>query len=243
MPRFKMTIHYDGSGYKGWQLQKSAKTLQGTLEAALAVLNYGKVIRIHGAGRTDTGVHAVGQVAHFDFDTSMKPTDLLEALNGNLPSDIRVLTCEKVNDQFHARFSARKRTYRYRCRTNHFILDRSFTWMTGPLNVGVLNQAAETILGDHDFSSFSRRSEEVNHRRCVIHESSWKADGHIVNYQITGNRFLHHMVCYLVGTMVEISRGRFRLADFEDLIANPKEKVHIYKAPPQGLILEKIEYE
>ncbi|MFQ6611782.1 MAG: tRNA pseudouridine(38-40) synthase TruA [Fidelibacterota bacterium] len=242
MGRFKITIQYDGSRYYGWQLQKKARTIQGTLEEALAIISGGNQIRIYGAGRTDTGVHALGQVAHFDLETTLSAATLIEALNGNLPDDIQVSACESVSDQFHARHSAVTRTYNYRCRTDEFILDRSFTWLTGPLNIEMLNLAAEKITGDHDFSSFSRHSESLNHRRCIVSESAWKADGDIVNYTIVGNRFLHHMVRYLVGTMVEISRGRFSLTDFVELIKNPKERVHIFKAPPQGLILKQVEY-
>ena len=114
MPRFKIKIQYDGTGFSGWQLQKKDRTIQGEIEAALKILNEGQIIRIHGAGRTDTGVHSTGQIAHFDFQTDLDSCELKEAINGNLPRDIRIMECLVVQAEFHARFSATQRHYLYR---------------------------------------------------------------------------------------------------------------------------------
>ncbi|MEE8437810.1 MAG: tRNA pseudouridine(38-40) synthase TruA [Candidatus Neomarinimicrobiota bacterium] len=243
MPRFKIIIQYDGVKFFGWQLQKQTRTVQGELEQALKTINGGQAIRVHGAGRTDTGVHALGQTAHFDLDSNLSAVELKKALNGNLGRDVEILDCQKAADDFHARYSARKRNYYYLCRTDNFLLDRSFIWKTGPLNSGLLNKAARMLLGVHDFTSFSRVNHDLESSVCSIYESAWKTTGPIVNYRVSANRFLHHMVRYLVGTMVEISKGRFDLAEFENLLDNPKVDAKIYKAPACGLVLENVEYD
>ena len=188
-------------------------------------------------------MHALGQVAHFDLSTNLDSSELKNALNGNLPKDIRVMDCDKVSDNFHARFSAIKRHYLYRTRNNEYLLDRNYTWSTEKLDIVKLNDIAQIIKGDHDFTSFSRNNKNLDHRRCIIYESLWKEDNEIVNYYITGNRFLHHMVRYLVGTMVEVLRDKFELEYFKELINKPSENVNIFKAPPQGLVLTKVDYE
>jgi len=243
LPRFKITLHYDGTGFRGWQLQNKERTVQGEIEDALQILNKKKLIRVHGAGRTDTGVHAMGQVAHFDFNTDMDTCALKDALNGNLARDVRVMDCAVVSPEFHARFSALRRYYQYRCRTNVFLLDRNYTWPTGPVDLSLLNEAASVIIGNHDFTSFSKNSEDLDHRRCIIYDSVWKENGDVVNYHVSANRFLHHMVRYLVGTMLEISRGKIKIEQFKELINHPIENVNIYKAPPQGLVLTQVDYD
>ena len=242
MSRFRIVVQYDGTGFRGWQLQKNDRTIQGELEKSLMIINDNIMIRVHGAGRTDTGVHATGQVGHFDLKTDLEPGKLKNALNGHLPKDVRVMHCDQVSVGFHARFSAKKRYYLYRTRNDKFLLDRNYTWSTEKLNIVKLNDAAKIINGDHDFTSFSRNNKNLEHRRCIIYESLWKEDNEIVSYHITGNRFLHHMVRYLVGTMVEVARNKFELEYFKELIDRPSENVNIFKAPPQGLVLTRVDY-
>ncbi len=243
MLRYRIIIQYDGTRFRGWQLQKNHRTIQGELEKSLKKINKNKLVRVHGAGRTDTGVHATGQVAHFDLSTDLDDIKLKNALNGNLPKDIRVMNCDQVTDKFHARFSAKKRHYLYRTRNNKFLLDRNFTWSIEKLDLDRLNDVAKIIKGDHDFTSFSRNNKNLDNRRCIIYESLWKEDNEIVNYYIAGNRFLHHMVRYLVGTMVEVIRQKFEFDYFKELINSPTENVNIFKAPPQGLVLTKVDYD
>ena len=243
MPRFKITLQYDGTGFRGWQLQNKERTVQGEIQDALQILNKKKLIRVHGAGRTDTGVHAMGQIAHFDFNTDLDTCALKDALNGNLARDVRVMDCVVVSPEFHARFSALRRYYQYRCRTNIFLLDRNYTWLIGSVDLTLLNEAASVIIGNHDFTSFSKNSEDLDHRRCIIYDSVWKENGDVVNYHVSANRFLHHMVRYLVGTMLEISRGKIKIEQFKELINHPIENVNIFKAPPQGLVLTRVDYD
>lgn len=243
MPRFKLEIQYIGSAFSGWQKQSNAPSVQEEIESALTILNNGNRIPVTGAGRTDSGVHASGQVAHFDFDTDMPSCELKDAINGNMNGKVRINSCGAVKSDFHARFSASARKYVYTCRTDDNILDGNLVWQTGPLNLDLLNQAAACILGEHDFTSFSKQNPEVENRVCTVSHSAWFDKEGIVNYEVTANRFLHHMVRYLVGTMVEISRGKFTMDALQGILHKPKENVHIFKAPPQGLRLDKVMYD
>lgn len=243
MPRFKIEIQYDGSAYHGWQVQKSDCSVQRELENALTTLNKGQQINVIGSGRTDRGVHALAQIAHFDWDTDMATCDMEPALNGNLPGDIKVKSCAVVPNDFHARFSAVKRHYIYHCRTNDYIMDRNAVWRTGQLDEAKLNDMAHRILGEHDFTSFSKHTADIENRVCSIYLSEWSNKGDIVNYRVAANRFLHHMVRYLVGTMVEVTRNKMTILEFEDLLNNPRKNVQIFRAPAQGLFLEKVEYD
>jgi tRNA pseudouridine38-40 synthase len=242
LPRFKIDIQYDGSAYHGWQVQKSDRSIQGELEGALSILSKGEKINVIGSGRTDSGVHALQQIAHFDWNTDMATCDITPALNGNLPEDIRVMDCAVVPGDFHVRFSAVKRQYVYQCRTDNFIMDRHIVWKTGKLDVEKLNELALLIMGEHDFTSFSKFNPEVENRVCTITLSEWSNEGEIVNYRIAANRFLHHMVRYLVGSMVEVTRKKMTKSEFEKLLNEPRENVKIFRAPAQGLFLEKVEY-
>ena len=244
MSRYKIILSYDGGGYNGWQIQKGVKTIQGELERILTIINNNNGVRVQGAGRTDSGVHAIGQVAHFDFIFKKKSLiNFKEAINGNLPNDIRVIDCYKVTKDFHARYSAKKRYYKYRIRTDEFILDRNYTWRTEELDISILNKIAKEFIGEHDFTSFSKIDKNNTSRRCIIYDSSWKKSGSLVDYNIVGNRFLHHMVRYLVGTMVGVSKGTLKKEDFFELLRNPREDACIYKAPSNGLVLERIDYD
>lgn len=242
MYRYKLTIQYDGTEYHGWQVQKNHTTIQDEIEKSLNVF-LSKKVPLVGAGRTDSGVHALGQVAHFDLDQKKEPRVIVDALNARLNNDIQIKDCVLVDKTFHARFSAKKRFYLYRLRTDTFLLDRSFTFQVKKVDFNLLKSSAELIKGTHDFTSFSKHNDKIDNRYCTIYESAWKEDNSLLNYRICGNRFLHHMVRYLVGTMVEIAKKRYSTDDFEILLKNPQENVHIYKAPSRGLILEKVEYE
>ena len=243
MKRYKVIVQYDGLAFNGWQTQKSGRTIQGEIELALSKINKSKNVRLHGAGRTDTGVHATGQVAHFDLETSLDSFQLKDAINGNLSGDIRIMSCEQVSMDFHARFSAIRRHYNYRIRTDGFMLDRTYTWIVEPVDIRMLNDAARIFIGEHDFTSFSKNNEDLEHHRCIVYESIWKAENQLVNYSIIANRFLHHMIRYLVGTMIEIARGNYKMEDFIYLFNNPQKNVHIFKAPSHGLVLCQIDYD
>ena len=240
--RYKITIQYDGTRYHGWQIQKNHKTIQGEIEHGLKDFS-SKKISVHGSGRTDSGVHALGQVAHFDLNKKIDPKIIVDALNAKIAKDINIINCEIVDEDFHARFSAKKRHYNYRLRTNSFILDHHFTHQSVSLDINLLNEASRLVVGEHDFTSFSKNNPKINNRKCIVYDSIWKNTDYMLNYYISGNRFLHHMVRYLVGTMIEIGKNKFSLSKFENLLMSPNESVQIFKAPSNGLVLESVEYE
>ena len=243
MSRFKLVCQYDGSDFSGWQLQKTKRTVQGELQKALTKLNKGKLVHIIGSGRTDAGVHALGQVAHFEINTELKINQLRKAINGNLNDDCYVDQIELVNDDFHARFSAIQRNYIYSCRQNRYLLDRNTVWYTGKLDIIKLNQVAELIIGQHDFQSFSKKSSQNENTICNIYQSEWIEVGKIVNYHINGNRFLHHMVRYLVGTMVAISQRKYSVEQLIERLDKPKVDSKQFRAPAYGLVLNRVFYD
>jgi len=240
--RYKIIVQYNGADFFGWQLQKSERTVQGELERILAKLNGGVRVPVTGAGRTDTGVHAWGQVAHFDLNTNLADVALLKALNGNSPKDLRIRELSQVSDDFHARFSATSRMYIYQCYRGERLWFGNQSWFCSGLNLSTLNSCADLLSGEHDFMSFSRQSTPKEHYRCIITYSCWSQDRDFVNFTITANRFLHHMVRYLVGTMVAVSQEKMSVQQFKDLLNQPASRVHLYKAPPQGLFLESVSY-
>ncbi len=242
MLRYKIIIQYDGTPFHGWQIQKKHSTIQGALESALKDFT-SKKISVYGSGRTDSGVHALGQVAHFDLQEEFDSHVLINALNAKLNYHIKIVECKKVSNDFHARYSATKRHYTYRVRTDSFLLDHHYTYHILPVDIDLLNSASKLILGEHDFTSFSKSSKKIKNRNCQIYESIWNEDKSILNYHITGNRFLHHMVRYLVGTMLEIGKNNYSINKFEELILNPRENVQIFKAPSKGLVLKQVDYE
>ena len=242
MLRYKIIIQYDGTSFNGWQIQKGHQTIQGEIEKALK--NFmSKEIVVYGSGRTDSGVHALGQVAHFDLSKKIDPNILLRAINANLNHCIRIIKCELVDSDFHARFSAKKRHYYYRVRTDPFLLDHHYTHHISNIDIELLNNASKLIIGQHDFTSFSKHNEKIENRKCIIYESIWKESKSILNYHIVGNRFLHHMVRYLVGTMLEIGKNKYSLNEFKNLLMEPRERVKIYKAPAKALVLKQVDYE
>lgn len=243
MLRYKITIQYDGTHYFGWQMQSHKRTIQKEIEAALAPLNNNKRVKVTGAGRTDTGVHAFGQVAHFDLDTNLQITQLLKALNARLPHDIRIIDVAQTSDEFHARFSAKRRHYRYQCYLGDNLLFKNQSWSIGEIDKSILDIFAKKIEGTHNFLSFSKLNKQLENTLCSIYQSKWFKTEKMLIFNVCGNRFLHHMVRYLVGTMVAGAQDKISLDYFEDLLINPQKSVKIFKAPPEGLILLGIDYD
>ncbi len=242
MPRFKISLQYDGTNFFGWQMQLSERTVQNELEKSIAEFNQNQRIIVTGAGRTDTGVHAWGQVAHFDLKTDLDTCTLIKALNAKLPDDIHVTDLQAVPADFHARFSATARYYRYQCLTNMDILMQNQTWVIQDVSIDPLNECANLLIGDHDYESFCKVNPDLKSTRCIINHSSWRKDQNMLTFHISGNRFLHHMVRYLVGTMIAVTQNRLSFETFTHLLDHPDKNAHVFRAPPQGLILEKVDY-
>ena len=242
--RYKLIIQYDGTNFFGWQLQKDKRTIQGVLEETLKLILKSKSrIPIHGSGRTDTGVHALGQVAHADMDIKMDVQSMVKAINGNLPIDIEILDIIRAENEFHSRFNAIKRCYIYQFYTGKSLLFNNQTWYIKSLDLKLLNTLSTLVLGEHNFLSFSKFNKEKINTFCTILTSLWKVENNIIYYKIEGNRFLHHMVRYLVGTMVAVNTEKITIEEFKRLLSYPNKNVRIFKAPPRGLILEKVFYD
>ena len=245
MSRYKIIIQYDGNNFSGFQSQKNKSGIQDQIESSLSNLNNNKLVKVFGASRTDAGVHALGQVAHFDIISKLSDDDLLRAINARLNKEIRVSKLVKVDDSFHSRFGAKSKKYEYFCcteenplflRNHHFIRNVDFS---------LIQKVSKLIEGEHNFLSFSKFSGKENNL-CKIFNSEWLFDDkneQKLSYIVHGNRFLHHMVRYLVGTMIAVGQNKISIEDFLNLLNNPKKDAKIFKAPSKGLILKEIFYE
>lgn len=243
MLRYKFIIQYDGSYFSGWQFQKNKMTVQGLLEEALKKISKTKErIPVYGAGRTDAGVHAWGQVAHADINLNLNNNDMQNALNGNLPDYCRISKVEKVSKNFHSRYNAKSRFYRYQCYTGNSILFRNQSWMLSGLDVDYLNSLSKHLIGEKNFLSFSKFNNKIKNTNCIIFDCKWSRSGSMITFKIKANRYLHHMIRYLVGTIIAIEQKKYSENEFQLLLERPKKNVKIFKAPAQGLILEKINY-
>ena len=239
-----MTIQYDGSDFHGWQVQAQGRTIQGDIESALTVIYPEEKISLIGSGRTDAGVHALAQEAHVELPVRLSCLELRQALNGNLKRDVRIDSVVEANDDFHARFSARAREYQYHLVTNYSTITRKYAAeIKWDLNKKLLNDCAAILLGTHDFTSFCKATAEVENKICIINEVEWKDTGEKYIFRIQANRFLQHMVRYLVGTMLEVARGRYELRDFIDLVNRSQTEAVVVRAPAQGLFLIKVYYD
>ena len=244
MSRYKIIVQYDGSCFSGWQLQKEKKTVQGEIENALKVISATRIrVPVHGSGRTDAGVHAFGQVAHFDLDTKLSNVELCNAINSNISKYCKIASVTEISSDFEARFNAIKRLYRYQVYTGNSILYRNQAWIINDINIDLLKSLSEIIIGEHDFLSFSKFNPNKSNTKSIIYDSIWKKDNSMLIYEISGNRFLHHMVRYIVGTMVQVARGRFTINEFKSLLHQPRKNVQIHRAPACGLILLRVEYD
>jgi tRNA pseudouridine38-40 synthase len=243
-----MTLAYDGTPFHGWQLQPDADTLQGRVETALGRMA-GTEVRVTAAGRTDSGVHARGQVAHFDLPRAIPLDGIRKGLNSMLPSEIRALRVEEAVDGFHARFWARSKTYRYyldRAPVPSPLRSRFTLHYPHPLDRSALDEASARLVGEHDFRALRAAScnAKTTIRRCSrsrFFEESSDASEELV-YEIAANGFLHHMVRNIVGTLLEVGRGKRPPSTFDGLFERGERSEAGPKAPAKGLHLVEVEY-
>ena len=250
MRNFKVTLAYDGSGFSGWQVQPGAATIQNTLASAIGRITGEKVLP-QGSGRTDAGVHALGQVASFALESPIPAEGLQVALNDVLPASVRVLEVNEASAEFHARKCARAKTYRYRIYRGAICPPflANYVWhYPYPLDEDVMKQAAEFVLGEHDFTSFAavdpereREGEAVSNVRQIL-SSSWARDSQEFTYTVRGSGFLHHMVRNLVGTFVLVGKGTLQPTDITRILEERSRSAAGATAPASGLYLVNVEY-
>ncbi len=244
--RLRLSLHYDGTHYAGWQVQPDTPTVQGAVEDAVARLVGGRRT-VLASGRTDRGVHATGQVATVDVPAGWKAERFGTALNAVLPRDIWVESTRAVPPDFHPRFHAVERTYAYRLGVSEasrspFV--RPYCWALGaPVPLQGLQALAQEALGAHSFRRFAKAGQEERGHDCTVTRSEWRTWGTLgLEYWISADRFLHHMVRYLVGTMVAAARGRRPAADMTRLLNGQEDVVTSAPAPPEGLYLVRVRY-
>ncbi|MEO5365383.1 MAG: tRNA pseudouridine(38-40) synthase TruA [Magnetococcus sp. WYHC-3] len=242
--RYALVLEYDGQPYYGWQRQARWGSVQGVVEAALTRL-CGHDVVLHGAGRTDAGVHALGQVAHFDTRTPRPAATILSALNALTPDTVAILAVHRVRPGFHARRLASRREYLYRLRPGNLAtaLDRQRVWcLRADLDLAAMNHAAATLLGQHDFSSF--RSGQCQARSPVkrLDRVEFVTQGPEVHFHIAGPSFLHHMVRKLLGTLVRIGRGEWHEDQLAKILAARDPSQAAPMAPAHGLYLVRVVY-
>ncbi|HPC35575.1 MAG TPA: tRNA pseudouridine(38-40) synthase TruA [Candidatus Marinimicrobia bacterium] len=242
--RFKIIMQYDGSNYCGWQRQLQNRSVQAEIENALKPLNQNLPVTVIAAGRTDSGVHARRQTAHFDLATDLAPDTLKKALNATLPDDIYVDDCHEVGKEFHARFAAISRTYHYQILVNANVFLRKYVWLVNfPFDRELLQMCAELVKGEHDFTALCRAATETENKIATVYESRWEEQDNRLVYVITANRFLHAMVRMLVGSMMEVARGKYPISAFKNLLGKNDTTMQVYTAPAQGLFLWNVKYQ
>ena len=244
MRNIRLDICYDGTRYNGWQRQTAHdNTIQGKLETALSRI-LGEPIEISASGRTDTGVHARGQVANFHTGSRMDCADLLAELRKYLPEDIGIYSCREVSPRFHARLNALEKTYQYRLWNSDApcVFDRRFVAvMEEELDLDRMNEAARLLLGTHDFSAFCANRKMKKSTVRTIKSFTVERVGEEVRFTVTGNGFLHNMVRILVGTLVEAGRGERAVDSIPELFGGKREQAG-FLAPGKGLCLMEVRY-
>jgi tRNA pseudouridine38-40 synthase len=245
MNRYKCIISYDGSGFSGYQVQPKKRTVQSVIEAVLTKMHKGSPVKISASGRTDAGVHAKGQVIHFDSPLSLSQEKWEIALNSMLPEDISVLSVDAVNQAFHARFDASGKEYRYFLnqspRRDPFQRNYAFHYPY-PLNLGAMRAACNHLLGTHDFSSFCSARTEVEDKVRTIETIEILQDGEHISFRFKGNGFLYNMVRILVGTLIEVGSGKRKPEEIVEILEKRDRRYAGKTAPGQGLYLWKVFY-
>jgi len=243
VPTFKLVVAYDGTQFHGWQVQPGQRTVQGVLEEAMSEVLGVDGIRIHGAGRTDAGVHARGQVASFSAATRVPAIGIRHSLNRKLPDDVRVTASHEVSDAFHARHSARARRYAYRLLAQDDVLLRRIAWRPPrPFDAEALAAAVAPLEGEHDFISFRAAGGTESRTICRMATAKWSAWEGGVRFDVVADHFLYHMVRNLVGTALAAASAPDPGAAMRAVLAARDRRLAGITAPPQGLCLEQVDY-
>ncbi len=243
--RYALGIEYDGSGFSGWQRQDHAPSVQDSVEQAVStVANH--PVTVTAAGRTDTGVHARCQVAHFDSDSERSDRQWTLGINSNLPDGVRVLWVQQVDGSFHARFGAYSRSYRYRI-MNRWVRPaigvEYYAWCREPLDEELMHRAAQLLLGKHDFSAFRSAGCSAQHAFREVTSISVTRAGEVVDVDISANAFLYHMVRNIVGSLMAVGRGEQSIEWFAEIFAGKDRKLAGVTAESQGLYFMNVRYD
>jgi tRNA pseudouridine38-40 synthase len=244
MPRYKLTLEYAGTRYSGWQIQNNARTVQGDLHNA--VRDTFRIARpeTYGSGRTDAGVHALGQVAHLDLPTMVPPGTLRHRLNQALPADINILAAERVPARFHARHSAVARSYVYQFASRRTAFAKPFVWwVQDPLDLDRMRQAAESFVGFADFRAFTDDDPSEKSTTVKVEQVTLKQDGQLILLRVVGSHFLWKMVRRLAGVLAEVGRGGLEATRVAALLSSSSDLPPKLTAPASGLFLERVFYE
>lgn len=244
--RIRLTLHYDGGAFFGWQAQRDQRTVQGELEQTLARL-FDRPCRVVGAGRTDRGVHATGQVAAVDAPARWTPDALRRSLNALSPADLWVADAVPAQPRFHPRYDAVSRSYVYRVGTAPLAASpfhARWCWARDPISdPAAMEEATRLLLGEHSFRAFAKVGQEERGDRCIVSEARWAEwDGLGIEFHVSANRFLHHMVRYLIGTLLDVGSGARPASHVAALLAGDPRLTTSPPAPPRGLFLRAVCY-
>lgn len=236
MQNIKIIVEYDGTDFYGWQVQPGKRTVQGELEKALKTI-FNKKIRVTGSGRTDTGVHATGQVASFAAPKKFPPEELKNAINGNVSQDILVKQCKKAPEDFNARFSARSRTYKYQITKDKTVFNkRYFFHVDSALDVKKMRKASKELIGEKDFSNLSTK----DRGQCYLNRIKISEEKNNIQIEVEANRFLRRMVRGTVGLLIAVGKGEISPSEVKEILSGKKKRPPV--APPQGLFLVNVKY-
>lgn len=244
MYNYKLTVQYKGTNYSGWQVQENAPTIQQQIIDSIKII-IKEEINLIGSGRTDTGVHALGQAANFRTKQELDVFKTKYSLNAILPRDISITEMEEVNEDFHARFDAKKRRYIYLLSSEKspFYDDYSFSYPAfSKEQVYSLNKLSKSLIGSHDFTSFSRKNTEVENKACDIYNIHWRQNGFLTIMYVEADRFLHGMVRALVGTLLYAERKGLNENYFQGVLDKKERAAAAQAVPARGLFLYKVRY-
>lgn len=245
MRNIKLTIEYDGTNYLGWQKQPQGPTVQLEIEKALKNMT-GEDINLLGSGRTDSGVHACGQVANFQTNCKIKVNEFQMGLNSSLPKDITIMNAEEMGPNFHAQFSAKSKIYIYKILNSPHpsALLRKRAWFVPlELDIDLMKRSAEYLIGEHDFKAFAQSGIEVKSTvRTVLKVSIDEKDNNLILFRIEATGFLKRMVRLIIGTLIQVGKGQISPTDFFNILQSGEKTKFVYCAPPQGLYLKEVKY-
>lgn len=244
MARFKLTLEYDGSAYHGWQLQKDSNSVQGKMMDAIRdVFGPRARFELYGAGRTDAGVHALGQVAHLDIDTQLSPIQLRYKLNDALPATISIIDIESVSKKFHARYDATSRSYIYQISTRKSAFAKRYAyWVKDKLDTEAMQEAANLMVGMKDYKSFGDKDSETKSTIVEVTAVNVFLDGSSIVINVVGSHFLWKMVRRIVGVLIEVGRGHIDKRRVDSYFKQYSPEPAQFTVPPAGLYLERVDY-